>query len=351
MAGIIDITPVEIPYYGTMLCLENDTKIIAQSGGVSIIVSENGGQFIEKYADGNPYAQPRLNYIDSRGHIFFSKGLAGDNGYVVMSIDNGETWVKVLDTKTISPGLYSNALWYMAEDSEGSLYASEYSFGTPGETEGAIGRNIYKSIDGGATWAVWYTYPDTIRHIHLFAIDSSNTFYLSCAHPTEGATDNPNTFVISSSAVLGPPIPPFGVGNGLTAFVEADNGDLFFGSDSQDGIWKLVNDVFVKILGDKDYPGMFSNVLGLAKGRYGVLYATVNENGRLLASADDGLSWSWLRYEKTSSNAGEITVSKGSVPSIYINRGPLYKIVQIEDYTKEQLKYMESLSTVKIKIS
>lgn len=194
-----------------------------------------------KYADNHPNKQVTLHFQDRNGNLYYGTTVAGVAAYVVRSTDNGDTWTKVLTVE-------SSGVWRMAEDMNGYLYVAEYSSGL-GDANELYGYNVWRSINNGVTWAKWYENApqstpgarDSIRHIHLFAIDSGNNMFITFGDlPYSGNARKSGR--INSDATLGAFLsePTAAQGNGWISFVEADNGALFFGTDfSPNKILKL----------------------------------------------------------------------------------------------------------------
>ena len=337
MSRDITITPVTGTVNAMVLELSNGRLVAAEFSGFNIKVSTDGGATwsANKYSDGHPNANPRSPFVDSNGNLYFSKGLAGGNGYLVRSTDDGETWTKVLDSE-------SNAIWYLAEDLNGDLYCNEYSFGES-PTDGWQALNVWKSVDGGITWGKDFTYPTTARHLHLFAIDSNGNKYLSAAHPQNGATDVAATWPYIGGAV-GSPFTPQGIGGGMTAFTEATDGTLLFGSDRENGIWKLNGTSFVNVFSTE------LNILTMVTGRDCVIYATTSSGDaeELYMSADNGITWVIAKlHGTTKAYTTHLTVGRGNTPYIYWDGGYDQPYRRIPDYTRAELRALyTSTSTI-----
>jgi len=85
-------------------------------------------------------------FVDSRGSIFWTAGLEGVpgvTGRVYKSIDEGETWTKVLDTGDVTLPVVARWCAVIVEDHDKNLYLTE-QYHDP--------VRIWKSTDGGDTW-------------------------------------------------------------------------------------------------------------------------------------------------------------------------------------------------------
>lgn len=325
--------------------LENGRLLRQLYNSGAISYSDNGGvDWTEILPFQHANAQPRVNFIDSNNNIYFSKGLAGQSGRLWRSTDGGNTVQLVLDTAVASPSQYSNALWFMAEDSAGNLYIQEYSFG--GEaTQGWKAVNVYRSQDQGDTWSVWYVHPDTnLRHLHLVAIDSEDQIYVSGAHNISSATSLPDvagTWFVDSLGNQEEVITPRGICGGMTGFAEADNGSLFFGSDRLNGIFRLdkVNKTFINVF-NYDDPDIEQpdQILDIKKGRHGLLYAVGNVLGNIYISADNGRNWAVTKFPVgfNPSRPTICSVGRGPTPRVYFERSSLDTWYALPDYTKEE---------------
>jgi hypothetical protein len=199
-----------------VLELDNGDLIAAGINSATIRKSTDGGtNWVTKhtYADGDYIC--RTIFQDSRGYLFV--GVTKDNPTtpppILRSIDSGETWTEVAYSE-------SDAWWNWAEDSSGNLYVSEYS--VEGGGVGAYeGLNVWKSVNGGANWTKFYSHPpstggttDGVRHIHLFAVDSSDTMYISFGDtPLYTGNSVAKTYILNSNGTLGDELSS--LGNGL----------------------------------------------------------------------------------------------------------------------------------------
>jgi hypothetical protein len=225
----------------------------------------------------------------------------------------------------------------MTELPNGDLYVNEYSFGTPGVTEGAVAQNLYKSSDSGVTWVIDFSYPaNLLRHLHMIASDGAGVMYLSGAHPQGDNTDVAATWIYDPiTKSLSDPIQPKGIGNGMTGFVETDNNRKLFASDATNGVFALVNGSFENIA-DIDY-----NLLTIAKGRDGVIYTVTNTNAveEVYASADDGTTWIKFKLHNVTVRPSTVlTVGNGPVPYIYWDGSTDQNYRRLKDYTRAELK-------------
>jgi hypothetical protein len=109
---------------------------------------------------GKPFnSGARLIFVSSGGAIFTSQ----DNNVTFRSDDMGKTWNAILPVP----------VWRMTEDDQGNLYAGNYC-----KTEG-IDATVYKSIDGGVSWADVYHQREN-QHIHTIRWDDrSKRLYIA----------------------------------------------------------------------------------------------------------------------------------------------------------------------------
>lgn len=336
---------------GIVMERTNGDMLVAKSSPFQIHKSTDGGvTWVQKYAHAHPNRNARLNFEDSRGYLYYGSALTDNNAFIVRSTDGGETWNTV-----VTPD--SDSAWYMIERDNGDLYFNEYN--SSNTTHFAY--NVWKSTDGGANWSKFYTHPPgadpsdianrTIRHFHMLCRDSNDQMYLSMAHGTEVGC-----YKLNDDGTLGENIGDYYLGNsaslggGLTSFIQADDGSIFFGPDNYpSAIYKyhperpLVTEKLELIYNIRTVLGTAreSFLLGMSKGRYGVLYALANGTAAIrpfmLASADDGATWSYLAFTTEVVRPTFISVSRSTTPRLYIDQGINKPYLVAQDYTKEQL--------------
>lgn len=344
------VTPLRNKMSGIVMERANGDMFTATSSPFAIHKSTDGGAtWVQKFSEAHPNRNARLNYEDSRGYLFFGTALTNNAATIARSIDGGETFATVLT-------LESDSAWYMIERNNGDLYLNEYN----SSNTTMFAYNIWKSTNGGASWTKFYTHPPgpdpsnltnrTIRHFHMLWRDASDQMYLSMAHGLEAGA-----YLLNDDGTLGENIGDYATtggaskGGGLTAFAEADNGDIFVtpdnypscvykyqpGSPTLDG--KLVN---VHDVASRYGTSRESFILGMSKGRYGVLYALGNGTSAnrtfLLVSGDDGATWKYVAYTSEGNRPTFVSVSRSSIPRIHIDQGINRPFVTLPDYTKQQ---------------
>lgn len=349
--GVATITPMRGNMNGIVMERANGDMFVATSSPFQIHKSTDGGAtWTQKYAQAHPNRNARLNFEDSQGNLYFGCALTDNAAFIQRSTDGGETWSTAVTVE-------SDSAWYMIERNNGDLYLNEYN--SSNTTHFAY--NIWKSTDHGANWAKFYTHPPgpdpsnisnrTIRHFHGLYRDTDDQMYLSMAHGLDVGC-----YKLNDNGTLGENIGDYYVGNsaslggGLTSYVQADNGDRLFGVDNDPPvIYKyLPNEpvlqnklVTVYSIRNTLGSGRESFLLGMNKGRYGVLYAIANGNTTtrpfLLASPDDGVSWVYVDFTNEIVRPTFISVSRSSTPRIFLDQGINKPFLILPDFTKAQL--------------
>jgi len=343
----IDTDDVEVGTKNAVVIeLENGRLVAGEYNGARLYTSDDGGAtWTERRSVVSANAAVRALYQFSNGHIYASSGYAQGVAKVARSTDGGNTWTDVLVTSAYASPV-PNAIWYMVEDADGHIYAQAYSYGDQPSVTGWLAYHIYRSTDGGATWAIWYTHPYTgtpgdnptdIRHLHLLAINSDGQMYTAGAHAILSQTADPSgTWLLNANGTQGAVIQPQGIGGGMTAYVQADDGSEYFGSDRQNGVFKLEGGVFVNVLDFADYGLEKSQILAMAKGNEGILYALDNVYGYLWASINNGKTWIHLAWEE-GFNPGRPTFIKVGTDRLYLDRSSDATYFSIPNYTKKEI--------------
>lgn len=300
--------------------------------------------------------------LASNGYVYFGS-LSGTpydkTGRIVRSVNGGASFDEVLEGE-------SSGFWYFAETSNGDIYAAEYSAGLQDANE-LYGYNVWRSVDYGSTWQKFFSAPaqstpgakDSIRHIHVIAADSNDNLYATFgetkinygSYGGETRRLNPNGTIGNKIAETG---------NGWTAVVESDKGDLFWGNDADPvAIYKVPKydrnsySLAVSVIGEWG-SGYDTVILSMTKGHDGVLYAVTNGTATkpsvVIASVDDGESWLLLKYTTTNTYSGQICCNPSSgSKKIYVNQnGGNYR--SFRDYTRAELRALYT-STLTIKTS
>lgn len=356
-SGYADVTPLKNAQSGIVIERSNGSMFTATSSPMVIKKSTDGGlNWVTKHTEAHPNRNARLNFEDSRGYLFYGTALTNNNGTIVRSIDDGENWTTVLTVE-------SDSAWYMIERNNGDLYLNEYNSSNTDK----FAYNVWKSVDGGANWTKFYTHPPgpdptnetnrTIRHFHMICRDTDDQMYLSMAHGLDCGA-----YKLNNNGTLGENIGDYSFGDGLskggglTGFVQADNGDRFFTPDnypsciykynpSETIVERKIQDVYsvrTRFGTDRE-----SFMLGMSKGRYGVLYAIANGTAAhkpfLLMSPDDGATWGFVNFTSEIVRPTFVSVGRGTTPRIHIDQGINKPFITLPDYTKSQARVLLSL--------
>lgn len=350
VAGSAEVVPLKNKMSGIVMERWNGQMLVATSSPMQIHKStDNGVTWVQKHAEAHPNRNARLNFEDSRGFVFYGTALTNNDATLLRSIDDGETWQTVLTFE-------SDSAWYMIERDNGDLYVNEYN--SSNTTKFAY--NIWKSVDGGATWSKFYTHPPgpdpsnltnrTMRHFHMLWRDADDQMYVSMAHGLETGA-----YLLNDNGTLGANIGDYPTGDGaskgggLTAFAQADNGDIFLTPDNYPScVYKYnpnASDTEDKLINVHDVASRYgtdreSFILGMSKGRYGVLYAigngTISNRPFMLVSGDDGATWLYVAFTQEVVRPTFVSVSQSSRPLIHIDQGINRPFITLPDYTKPQ---------------
>lgn len=347
----VDITPQRGNMNGIVMERSNGDLLIATSSPFQIWKSTDGGlNWTQKYAHAHPNRNARLNFEDSQGNLFFGSALTDNNAFIVRSNDGGENWTTVVTAD-------SDSAWYMIEKTNGDLYFNEYNSSNTDK----FAYSVWKSTDRGVNWSKFYTHPPgpdpsdinnrTIRHFHMLCRDSNDQMYISMAHGLDVGT-----YKLNDNGTLGVNIGDYYIGSssskggGLTSFVQADNGSMFFGPDNYPScVYKYYPNAATdaqkleSVYNIREVLGTTreSFLLGMSKGRYGVLYAlgngTASQKPFLLLSPDDGENWKYISFTTEIVRPTFVSISRSTVPRIYIDQGLTKPYLSIPDYTKQQV--------------
>lgn len=282
---------------GTMISCSYASFDVARS-------TDNGYTWASVYTDTDA-GQGLMLFEDSNHNLYVGTHKAGQQGYVIRSTDDGLTWTSVLTVD-------SSSTWRMAEDSSGNLYVSEYSSGGQDANE-LYAYHVWRSTNGGTTWAKWLSYDeqstpgakDAIRHIHLFAIDSTDQRYVTAGDITQFTGDQVGKmYQVNADGTFGTEVGEFA--NGAIAFCEADDGRIYLGTDlavsGSHHIYRYdrASNTYESAFDTAtEHTILYSSFMyDIVKGKDGVLYAQNNtegnKRGAIYASADDGTTWHLL---------------------------------------------------------
>jgi hypothetical protein len=113
----------------------------------------------------------QMLYAAANGYLYASPAsgptIAAERG-LWRSTNGGASWARVLDLSALTTA----SIWGFAEDSNGVLYAGEYTLDAE---EAPV---IFRSADDGATFTAVYTDADG-RHIHAIEVDANDVVYAS----------------------------------------------------------------------------------------------------------------------------------------------------------------------------
>lgn len=355
VSGTTEVTPLRSKMSGIVMERANGDMLVATSSPMQIYKStDQGTTWVQKFAEAHPNRNARLNFEDSRGYIFFGTALTNNNATLARSTDGGETFTTVLTFE-------SDSAWYMIERTNGDLYVNEYNSSNTDK----FAYNIWKSTDGGANWTKFYTHPPgpdpqnltnrTMRHFHMLWRDSlTDQMYVSMAHGLDAGS-----YLLNDNGTLGANIGDYSTGDGaskgggLTGFAQADDGTMFLTPDNYPScVYKYVPNsptVEGKLVNVYDISSQFGSdresfMLGMSKGRYGVLYAiangTINNRPFLLASGDDGVTWKYITFGQEVVRPTFVSVSRSGRALIHIDQGINKPFITLPDYTKSQVKQL-----------
>lgn len=346
-----EVIPARNKMTGIAVERANGNMLAATSSPMTIHKSTDGGTtWVLKHTEAHPNRNARLNFEASNGNIFFGTALTNNDATLLRSIDAGETFQTVLTFE-------SDSAWYMIERDNGDLYVNEYNSSNTLK----FAYNIWKSTNGGANWTKFYTHPPgpdpsnltnrTMRHFHMLWRDDADQMYVSMAHGLDAGS-----YKLNDDGTLGDNIGDFSFGDGaskgggLTGFAQADNGDMFMTPDNYPScVYKYVPSATLtdKIVNVYDIESQFGDdresfMLGMSKGRYGVLYAiangTIANKPFLLASGDDGATWKYITFTQEGVRPTFVSISQSTRPLIHIDQGINKPFLTLPDYTKEQIK-------------
>lgn len=348
--GSTEVTPLKSKMSGIVMERWNNQMLVATSSPMTIHKSTDGGAtWVQKHSEAHPNRNARLNFEDSRGYVFFGTALTNNDATLLRSIDDGETFHTVLTFE-------SDSAWYMIERDNGDLYVNEYNSSNTAK----FAYNVWKSTNGGANWTKFYTHPPgpdpsnltnrTMRHFHMLWRDADDQMYISMAHGLEAGA-----YLLNDDGTLGANIGDYPTGDGaskgggLTAFAQADNGDVLLTPDNYPSCVYRYNpnatDINDKLMNVHDVASRYGSdresfILGMSKGRYGVLYAigngTISNRPFILISGDDGATWRYVTFTQEVIRPTFVSVSQSQTPRIHIDAGINRPFFTLPDYTKQQ---------------
>jgi photosystem II stability/assembly factor-like uncharacterized protein len=155
------IEQITIPIQASWIA--SDSTLYASSNTTVLKSSDQGNTWhqLKNFSSG----EVDFIYVDSRNYVYASpvSNVTTDLG-LWRSNDTGSSWTNVL------PLPNGCSIRSMDEDSNGNLFAGIYTFdNTTGNAR------VYKSIDGGASWATVY-YDSNARHVHCITVDKGNNY-------------------------------------------------------------------------------------------------------------------------------------------------------------------------------
>ena len=234
-----------------------------------------------------------LMYMDSRGYLFAA--WKNPSQALYRSTDGGATWAAVINSSTLPrPDDYIGT---MTEADNGSLYATGYN---SVDAAGTAVNKVWKSVDGGATWQnitpnLSFQYQ---RHIHNIVWD----VFRKCLWISGGDSNNQ---YIQVSTDYGQTWSSWTASFQCTA-ITMDADYLYYGSDlaGDHGIYRARGKTVAEILASvprrvakiTDVPGTDGTEFAWWADRdaQGNVFFPYTKGARavLLASSDQGMSWS-----------------------------------------------------------
>lgn len=163
----LEINAADVDANGTIFAGHEDGLYQSTDGGVT---------WTNIYTvPGTPTIIRRV-FCDSSGYIFVSAFDPSSDWGLYRSTNGGASFTKVLTLDT------NCCIWGFDEDSNGYLYAGEYSRLNAGKSQ------IWKSTDGGATWVQKYINDlgaGSQDHIHDLRVDpNTDWIYATCGDAT-----------------------------------------------------------------------------------------------------------------------------------------------------------------------
>jgi len=265
-------------------------------------------------------------------------------GRIYRSTDNGATFSLVNTGE-------SSAFWYFAEQSDGTLYAPEYSAGLQDANE-LYAYNIWRSQDNGATWSKFISVPpqsnpgvvrDSIRHMHVLGVADNDEMYVGFGETkqTYGGYAG-EVRKLESNGTIGIKIAEDG--NGWTSFAKTDDGRLLFGGDTSPvKIYEIIStsyrvNIDISTIYGSDYDTV---ILAMCTGRHGVVYAVTQGGGGkfsyIMVSANNGDTWFPIKYSTSVNSGTQISCNKNAPSGLVYLAQSTENYVAIPDYTKQQI--------------
>lgn len=293
-------------------------------------------------------------FIDSRGYCYC--GGYTQTTYEAytrfaelwQSKDDGLTWTKVCTAETSS-------FWHFAEDSTGRVYVNEYSL-TPSTGTEYPALNIWRSDTSGDNFTKWHTAAgetlpgakDGVRHIHTVYVDSSDRVFVAYGDQTWTGYA---THVVRLDASGAIDIDYGAFPNGITAFIENDDGVILMGDDRDNKGISAINPTVALNCNNVSFYGTFgqrfnSYIYDLYRGWDGVIYGlafppATTKYPFIAYSTDEGRTWGVLYFGHGVYVSPSVMTVNPTAPHkrIYFSGNT---IRWIKDYSKAELDSMRS---------
>jgi hypothetical protein len=257
-----------------------DDSVIWAGFGVDLKKSADNGQtWVTKLTKPTADWGWRCIFKAKNGYLYASPQgdtVTEDEAGIYRSMDGGENWTCVLALPSFT------MIWYMAEDSDGRLFAGDYG--------ASPSAQIWRSTDNGASFSVVYDQGGIGNHVHALGIDPANDYIYAGVEVDKlvlvRSIDHGDTW---TNIKTGAPCAG-------AAGIEFGDGFRLFGGDGigNDGIWKTTDDLnfiqkyasesaiyWIKKMGDVYYASLFNDADGLIP--------------RIIKSTDNGESWTEVK--------------------------------------------------------
>ncbi len=220
-----------------------------------------------------------IDAADGTGNTIFAGGVGGG---LWRTTDGGTTWTEI---DAFLENLSINGITQDVNNASIIYFGTGEGFGNG---DAIRGLGIWKSIDGGASFAQLAATNNTSSFYYvnsMAAVDSSGTTIILCANSNSGVHRSIDGGV-SWTQVL--------AGDGKDLSV-ASNGDIYAGMDNNNGIWKSTNhgETWTKVYAPFINAGRIE--LATAPSNSSIVYAIIENTGggeaTLRKTTDGGATW------------------------------------------------------------